>query len=263
MEETERIRCFLETIVNEDEERNYSMTHLLRYAAILEMLRRYLDRNANVLDLGTGFGHIALLVKHFLGCRVVAADAKSHDYYEPGTRRLPLMGIEFETGAEFSPGKSLPFKDGRFTCVLLCDVLEHVIDHPLHVFAEVNRILREHGIIVLTTPNICNIYNCMSLVSGQNPQRFLHELKYGSLFGHGHFREYTMAEVQWLLQSSMFRILEASYISTVGPFASVSRSAKLRLLYRPYRIINSIWPSRRDTLAVVGEKRNDGCASLS
>jgi SAM-dependent methyltransferase len=175
-------------------------------------------------------------------------------FYEPGIRRLPLAGIEFETGVEFTPGKPLPFKEGTFDCVLLCDVLEHVIDHPLHVFAEVHRILGEHGLMVVTSPNICNFYNRMMLLSGRNPQTFLHEVKYGSLSGTGHFREYTIGEVQWLLQKTMFRIMEARLVDTVSPFGSVAHSLKLRLLYHPYRVIKWMWPSLRDTIAIVAEK---------
>ncbi len=45
-----------------------------------------------------------------------------------------------------------PFRDGRFACVLLLAVIEHVPDHG-RLVAEAGRLLAPGGVVLLTTPN--------------------------------------------------------------------------------------------------------------
>ncbi len=49
---------------------------------------------------------------------------------------------------------AFPYGDAYFSTVLCCELLEHLTEDPMHMMAEINRILRPGGHLVLTTPNI-------------------------------------------------------------------------------------------------------------
>jgi SAM-dependent methyltransferase len=51
----------------------------------------------------------------------------------------------------------LPLADGAFDVAVLTEVLEHLREYPLRTLAEVRRILRPCGLLVLTTPNASSL----------------------------------------------------------------------------------------------------------
>lgn len=96
-----------------------------------------------LLDLGCAFGHTsALFARH--GYPVTGVDL-SADYIARAKRRAP--GIPFLQ----ADAAALPFADASFAVVLLLDVLEHVADDAA-VAAEVQRVLRPSGLLLLSVP---------------------------------------------------------------------------------------------------------------
>jgi ubiquinone/menaquinone biosynthesis C-methylase UbiE len=84
--------------------------------ALLRSLRRvWRPKDRNVLDVGGGTGIMAQSIKDLFALdRVVSIDVKD--------RYLDSLDIETRT----YDGRTLPFADGAFDCVLLCNVLHHV-----------------------------------------------------------------------------------------------------------------------------------------
>ena len=57
------------------------------------------------------------------------------------------------------PGESLPFADGRFDCVTLIELIEHISrNDALELFAEARRVLKPGGRLILTTPNYGSLW---------------------------------------------------------------------------------------------------------
>jgi SAM-dependent methyltransferase len=63
---------------------------------------------------------------------------------------------------------SLPFEDESFDCVVLGEVLEHLID-PDRALLNVARVLRRDGNLVVTTPNLASWFNRLLLLAGIQP----------------------------------------------------------------------------------------------
>lgn len=64
--------------------------------------------------------------------------------------------------------KNLNIKDDSSDIIFLCEVIEHLYD-PDQVIRECHRCLKDEGILVLTTPNLCSWFNRILLVFGCFP----------------------------------------------------------------------------------------------
>lgn len=108
-----------------------------------QFLLAHLAAGDRVLDLGCGVGDFtALLVEH--GYAAVGCDV-SEEALRRARARFP--------GAEFAQsGEELPLADASFDVVWAGEVLEHVQD-CLGLLAEVQRVLRSGGRLLLTTPD--------------------------------------------------------------------------------------------------------------
>jgi glycosyltransferase involved in cell wall biosynthesis/SAM-dependent methyltransferase len=111
---------------------------------------------------------------------------------------------------------SFPYPDGHFTTVLCCELIEHLGRDPMHLLAEINRVLKPGGSIVLTTPNLASLRSVSAVLLGYHPGLFSSFLKpdEGVRGEERHQREYTPIEIHLLLTDSGF---EVALLET-GPF---------------------------------------------
>jgi SAM-dependent methyltransferase len=104
-----------------------------------------------VLDLGAGFGALALYFAH-LGADVTAVD--------PNAQRMQVSltlarrhGLTLSTTA--APAQSLPFPDGHFDFVVANNSLCYIVAHGARreALAEIRRVLRPGGWLAMRNPN--------------------------------------------------------------------------------------------------------------
>jgi glycosyltransferase involved in cell wall biosynthesis/SAM-dependent methyltransferase len=109
-----------------------------------------------------------------------------------------------------------PYPDGHFTTVLCCELIEHLASDPVHMMAEINRILKPGGHLVLTTPNLASLRSLSALLLGYHPGLYSVYLRPSDDKAKDarHHREYTPLEIHLLLEDSGF---EVSLLET-GPF---------------------------------------------
>jgi SAM-dependent methyltransferase len=104
-----------------------------------------------------------------------------------------------------------PYDDGCFDIVLFCEILEHLPANPTHALAEIHRVLRPGGQMILTTPNATRLSNLLAMQRGQNV--------YEQLSGYGtygrHNREYTVAELEDFLSACGFEV-ERVFAADIG-----------------------------------------------
>jgi SAM-dependent methyltransferase len=95
-----------------------------------------------------------------------------------------------------------PYGDGHFDGVIYCEILEHLFRDPIAVFAEIHRVLKPGGWLVVTTPNVARRQNVARLARGLN--------MYDPYSGYGpygrHNREYTSGELRELLTGTGFEM---------------------------------------------------------
>jgi SAM-dependent methyltransferase len=96
----------------------------------------------------------------------------------------------------------LPYPDGAFDTVLLCEVIEHFVADPVLALGEIHRVLAPGGRLLLTTPNVARAENLHRLAQRQG----LYD-PYSRFGPHGrHNREYSAGELVELLTANGFAI---------------------------------------------------------
>jgi ubiquinone/menaquinone biosynthesis C-methylase UbiE len=94
---------------------------------------------ANILDIGTGSGHIAY---------ELAKSAKKVTSVDIVDERKEKKGYTFK----LAKSETLPFKNETFDIVITNHVVEHTPNQEIHL-SEILRVLKPDGFIYLATPN--------------------------------------------------------------------------------------------------------------
>jgi len=119
-----------------------------------------------------------------------------------------------------------PYGEGHFDGVIYCEILEHLVRDPIAVFAEIHRVLKPGGWLLITTPNVARRQNVTRLARGLN--------MYDPYSGYGpygrHNREYTAAELRELVEGTGFQLEK---LATRDLHPCSQRSKLLALLLGP------------------------------
>ncbi len=101
-----------------------------------------------------------------------------------------------------------PYPDGHFRTVLCCELIEHLADDPMHMMAEINRILAPGGRLLLTTPNIISLRSVHAVLHGYHPALFPSYIKPSAdgTVDPRHSREYTPREIALLVEAAGFQV---------------------------------------------------------
>ena len=126
-----------------------------------------------------------------------------------------------------------PYPDGAFDVVIFSELVEHLATNPVWALAEMHRVLKSGGHLIITTPNALSIDRLESVVTGARPMVD----RYNPAFGYGarHNREYTAPELRILLEETGFDV-ETMVVRDLEGVAAAKRlrHAALRLLLRAF-----------------------------
>ena len=126
--------------INQELYQDDRLAQLERMAGPLEQLR--------LLDLGAGMGGFAVAAA-LRGAQVTVSE------YNPAyceIVRLRAARHKLSIPIFNAAGEQLPFPNAHFDCVVCWDVIEHVQD-PERVLAEIARVLRPGGMVLITVIN--------------------------------------------------------------------------------------------------------------
>jgi 2-polyprenyl-3-methyl-5-hydroxy-6-metoxy-1,4-benzoquinol methylase len=189
-------------------------------ARALEMISDVLVRKRaaapRLLDVGCFNGWLSYLFSQ-LGYRVSATDG---DAPENAKALFARESIDFFPSNLNEITALSKLETESFDVVIMGEVIEHVLNHPLGVMREVARVLRPQGSLVLTTPNPATAIGAWRLIwdraSLWGTQAFMSELKIDGnrVISQAdiHYREYRDVEVRWLLQNAGFKVEKARFM---------------------------------------------------
>lgn len=148
----------------------------------LRMKQRVTVQNGRVLDIDRD----STMLELFDGFEKVAIDVVK--------RQFPKE-IDFRA-ADISQG--IPFSNNQFDVVIGGEIIEHLLDTERFV-AEIYRVLKTGGEVVLSTPNMAYWRNIIQIAVNQNP--FWVDWKNGQ---EGHVRYFAPAILRELMNSAGF-----------------------------------------------------------
>jgi methionine biosynthesis protein MetW len=109
------------------------------------VMEQFVQPGSRCLDVGCGDGRTVgpWLLQH--GCRYVGVDVS-----EIAVSRAVAFGLD---ARRIEDASALPFDDGSFDVGLMIEVLEHLFA-PHEAVAEMHRVLRPGGVLLVTVPNV-------------------------------------------------------------------------------------------------------------
>jgi 2-polyprenyl-3-methyl-5-hydroxy-6-metoxy-1,4-benzoquinol methylase len=207
----------------------------------------------NILDIGSGIGVFAAAMA-YLGHTVVSADvnADNHGW---------INGHGVKTVSCNILDQPLPFADASFDLVTMFDVIEHLHGSPSHALAEVRRVLRPGGSLIVETPNVVNLRRRLVMLLGKNPA----SVKYfydSSLPYSGHVYEYTKEDLERVLLWSGFQLVESKRLNVArrhhatseGYAEGLTLSGVDGVVMLGYLALSSVVSGFRDTLVCIARR---------
>jgi SAM-dependent methyltransferase len=195
---------------------NYASGHRQRLAEDLRLVSDHVPEGATILEIGATPPLLtAALAKS--GFRVTGVDIDPSRYSRAVERHsLSIVRCDIER-------ERMPFDDDSFDCVLCNEVFEHLRINPPETFAEIRRVLRPDGLLMLSTPNLYSYRGLTNLLVrkrawavGADP--FTEYGKLTSLGHMGHVREYTPAEIRTFLERCGFRVEGVEHRGSVSGY---------------------------------------------
>ena len=197
--------------------------------------QRKIGRKLNVLDVGCGDGTVSRLFLE-AGNRVFGVDIVP-EFVE----RAIEKGIEAKTADVTQDG--LPFPEGEMDVIYAGAFIEHLYD-PEFFLRECYRVLREAGILILSTPNIASLTSRLRMLFGQGPKFYTSALTWE--FG-GHIRIFTSGTLRRLLEENGFAVEEM--------MANVVSFIPARATRRPWSVtLGKLMPGLGEVLIVKARK---------
>lgn len=184
---------------------------LYRFKVAAELVPMPTNVEAQCLELGGGMAEFSQKLAES-GYKVTFADLSPNNVAHAQGLGFESHQIDFNFGL---PG----LQDASFDLVVMLEVIEHIVNAE-HLLAEVRRVLKPGGALVLSTPNFAWLYNRLRILIGQ----LSHDEGY-------HYRFFTRASLGRQLRSAGF---EPEVWKFSGPVFGVN--VLRRVLLRKSRI---------------------------
>ncbi len=184
----------LNRYVGSEAGRGYVRNHLLRYMEMIKLIP--VHEPLAVLDIGA-FIPLAAYLR-----RVTPHSYTWHSHGESGKKtEITIQGEAFTVQSFDVELDRFPFDDSSFDLVLCSEVVEHLGLDPFFMLAEINRVLKPEGVLLLSTPNVVSARNAWKMLLGFSPYLYASF----TLTRDRHNREYSAFEVASMLLHSGFK----------------------------------------------------------
>ena len=162
----------------------------------------------SVLDIGCARGYLGRLLKEKGALRVEGIDISEGALVEANKvlDQTYALDLEGEWPEEL--------KAKKFDVIIMAEVLEHVFD-PVKVLKNVQRVLKDGGIIIITTPNFMTWTNRVKFIFGD------FQYQDQGMFDFGHIRWFTHEYLKKVLRDSGFKIVEEKNIIFPGKLTKI------------------------------------------
>lgn len=222
-------------IPNNLSEEEYSYIDRSNFIIRFEMLSNYLEdhaiktRQLRLLEVGCRDG---LLAKFLKANEINNINCYGVDIDDDSLRKASQRGVVTrKCDLNF---EEIPFEDNMFDFIIAFEVIEHIPFYH-NVFSEMRRVLKDNGVLLLTTPNIASLGNRIRFLAGRDIHRV-----YTKDQKDVHFRMFTLESIEKLFLMHDFTIV----------YSTVLTSSKKQLS----KNIKKLIPHLSDIVFCVGKK---------
>ena len=216
----------------------------------LRLMREIPLERPRVLEIGAHPYFMTMLMHVYLGYEVTALNEPRDSLPATGSQVFRNQHTGEEATVPYACANvefdEFPWESGSFNLVVFTEVIEHLTYDPTHSLAEIHRVLKDGGYMVLSTPNALRWEYLRKMIRGKN--------YYPPYSGYGttarHNREFSVDELSELLEGCGFEI---STIQTVRD-AAYDHPA---LWEKGVRVLNKLgfWRDRLDVIHLVARAR--------
>lgn len=176
-----------------------------------------LDKGENLLDIGCGSGSLLYKAKdkytNLYGIDIVPENIKrAKELLKETNQKVELTVMDVNNGIEFP--------ENFFDAVTIIATLSFIYD-PIFMIEEINRVLKNRGILIVQVSNIAYFKQRIKLLFGQlpittSPDNWHDWKKVG--WDRGSLHYFNFASLKWLLESNGFKIEQ---VTGSGLFANL------------------------------------------
>jgi len=182
-------------------EEEYLETNDCRIRETLKILD--LKPEQKVLDVGCYSGLFsAMVMEKFPGVDLVAVEIDDERISMAKTRGIKVFKTDFEKD-------NLLFADNYFDAVLFLETIEHLAN-PLKILAEIRRVVKPGGEVIISTPNSVGLFARYSHLRGVAP--FYIPFLRSDNIQRGHKNVYSYHRFELNLRQAMDLFVENGYI---------------------------------------------------
>jgi methionine biosynthesis protein MetW len=166
---------------------------------LARLFERYVETTDACIDIGCGDGGTSGPALQRRAASYVGVDISASALQMARERGLDVRHIEDAAG--------LPFEDGAFGVAVCVEVLEHLFE-PQAALAEIRRVLRPGGRLIVTVPNVAHWRNRLdfALLGRWNPRG--DHLSPTQPWRDPHVRFFTVRTLPRLVENCGFSVLE-------------------------------------------------------
>ncbi len=125
-----------------------------------------LDQDSHILDLGCGYGYFLerLQLEGYL-------NLSACDRHAPESLRPLIHNISKYSQIDFDSNNLITYRDNTFDAVVCSLVLEH-LENPAQMLREMSRITNNTGKIIVSIPNVKNVFERLHFLFTANSRRY-------------------------------------------------------------------------------------------
>jgi SAM-dependent methyltransferase len=150
-------------ITDQDRERSYSSHIVPELISTISLLKKQEVTIRKILDIGCGFGGLLKLIGEYLGAEELCGIDIDEEAVE-AARARGIKAVKLDVEKE-----KIPFPDDHFDLVMTLGVLDYFAIWD-DVILELRRVLKAHGYILVSLPNLASWHNRLALLLGYQPR---------------------------------------------------------------------------------------------
>lgn len=207
---TELLDQFIQS--KDNNSKAYLGLHRKRYLSTIEILINLLNgilsvnpkKKIRILELGTS-GFFPVIIGNLFDCDCVDVTEYANPALYGVKNAVHTIGdLSFKSKSyqiDFD-SNFFPCGDEFYDLIICLEVIEHVGRDPVLFMSELNRLLIQEGLLLISTPNICATNRVKQMLEGWHPYFFCAFNK--NLTNDRHHLEYSPQLLRQLIESSGF-----------------------------------------------------------